>query len=192
MSLINFDGCEPVITPPQPKPRLVAHDLPTTDELIRNNFKRQKTDEEKKKGYRISGEDCDCAPHGCDDEMSEQEKIDNMKEEIKCSEELKALSDVASSTILSRIDQLMDKQFSALFRKQHQLEDRVARIEHLLKFGTKANDPYWDFGNPNELNPYGILHYVANKSMAMIYSAIDKNAGILRDDGTRRKRRPDY
>lgn len=83
----------------------------------------------------------------------------------------------------------MDKQFANIRLKQHQLETRVARIESLLRNGCKENDPYWDFGNPRGLNPYGILHYVANKSMAMIYSAVDNNAGVLRDDGSRRKRR---
>lgn len=181
MSLVKFNGCEPITSPSEPSQRLVAYDLPSTEECIRNNFKRQKTDEEKKAGYRIA-----------DDDVSDQEKIDQLKEELKCSEELKALSDVATSDILARIDQLMDKQFSTLFRKQHQLEDRLARIDHLIRFGVKANDPYWDLGNPGELKPYGILHYVANKSMAMIYSAIDENTGILRDDGTRRKRRTNY
>lgn len=199
MSLVSFDGPEPNYRSAKSPQSPISSHLPSTEDLIAKNFKRQKTDEEKKRDYRVISDPDEIklpSVNGViidkEDDRSAQEQMDDWKSEIRATDELKALADPIQSAILSRIDQLMDKQFASVFRKQHQLETRVSRIEQLLRSGAKANDPYWDFGNPGELKPYGILHYVANKSMAMIYSAVDENSGILRDDGSRRKRRSNW
>lgn len=127
-----------------------------------------------------------------DANVDDAASLHEMKEEMKNSVDLLNLADAAQQAIITKLDEILDRRYSSISRKLYQVETRVARIEKLLREGCPAGDQYWDFNNPGDLKAYGILHYVANKSMAMIYQAIDENAGTLRDDGTRRRKRVNH
>lgn len=89
MSKVEFDGCEPITD--VNKKRLPVYDLPSTKEIIASNFKRQKSDAEKKETYRIM--DASPTPPVFEEEKSAHEEFEEFKEELKAVEELKALAD---------------------------------------------------------------------------------------------------
>lgn len=189
---VEFKGTEPSVDffpNRKGKEKLMVHDLPASEDIIKRHWKKQKTEEEKASTYRqfppLSNEIEEV-------ENPDEISLDERKEEIQAARQLEGMGNEMEGAILERLNQLMDSKFAAIFKKLNMLDARIERIERLLKAGCKENDAYWGFGNPKPLNPYGILQYVANKGMAMIYSAIDKNGGTLYDDGTTRRKRPDY
>ena len=173
MSLVNFNGCEPVI--------------PSTEEIIKKAWKKQKTDEEKKDDYHVA-EDIDDVSEHEKNEAQEEIELNDWKEEVGLAKQLQD-TDGDKGIILKKLDALLDRKFSAIYRKITILEKEHEKTKSLLTGGCQENDSYWNFDNWRPLKSYGAVAGMADRVYAMVFDAIDYNGGVLRDNRLNPKRK---
>lgn len=209
MSLVTFDGPEPITQRICSEERLIAHDLPTTEHIMANNFKKQKTDEEKKSTYR-RGEDqeeevkegslavpiinneeirLEDAQDSIED-VSEHE-MNEIREESMLLKKLIStatqIGDTNQASILQKLDSILDRRLSALSRRVSILEKETAKVLDLIRNGCRENDTFWGFDNYRPLKNWGAVAGMSDRTYAMIFDAIDFNNGVLRDNRLKKR-----
>lgn len=129
-----------------------------------------------------------------EDEISETEKkeLDERKEEIAIGQDLASSVDQPYSAIFKKLDYLLDRKFSAIYRRLERSEKGQSKIHSLLTEGVNEGDPYWNFDNWRRLKGYGAVAGMADRCYAMIFDAIEYNNGVLRDNRQNKKPRALY